>query len=219
MVGASSVSNGNSELVRAMFESSENVSIQLSTKVESIRKDGNVLMIETKNDTLHSCQDVVIAAPLEFTSIDFQNLNVSSDIPRREFVNCTVTIVKAKSVNLSYFHLDDVAKLPNNIFTTSKADAPFTVMQLETNDLDDGYSIWKFFSVQSVPLDQIFNDVSDVHVQQWPYTFPHLDPNITFQPILLAPHLYNVNTMESVASAMEGSIIAGRNIAMILSSA
>ena len=53
MVGASSVSNGNSELVRAMFESSENVSIQLSTKVESIRKDGNVLMIETKNDTLH----------------------------------------------------------------------------------------------------------------------------------------------------------------------
>jgi len=75
MVGASSVSNGNSELVRAMFESSENVSIQLSTKVGSIRKDGNVLTIETTNKTLYSCQDVVIAAPLEFTSIDFQNLN------------------------------------------------------------------------------------------------------------------------------------------------
>ena len=102
------------ELVRAMFESSERLNSALD-KMESIRKDGNVLMIETKNDTLHSCQDVVIAAPLEFTSIDFQNLNVSSDIPRREFVNCTVTIVKAKSVNLSYFHLDDVAKLPNNI--------------------------------------------------------------------------------------------------------
>ena len=102
--------------------------------------------------------------------IDFQNLNVSSDIPRREFVNNPVTIVKAKSVNLSYFHLDDVAKLPNNMFETSKADAPFTVMQLETDDLDERiHESWNFSLSNQYELDQIFNDVSDVHVQQWPY--------------------------------------------------
>ena len=216
MVGASSVSNGNSELVRAMLKHN-NASIHLSTKVDSIRRDGNALMLKTNDNISHSCQDVVIAAPLEFTSIDFQNLNVNSSIPRRKFVNCTVTIVKAKSVKLSYFHLDDVKDLPNNIFTTSEASAPFTVLQLETDDMDDGYSIWKFFSVKSVPVRDIFNDISEVHVQQWPYTFPHLEPNVTFQPIMLAPNVYYLNTMESVASAMEGSIIAGRNVAMLIS--
>lgn len=40
----------------------------------------------------------------------------------------------------------------------------------------------------------------------------------TYQPIVLAPGLYYVNAIESVASAMEGSILAARNIALLLGS-
>lgn len=218
MVGASSVSSGNSDLVRAMFRSA-NSSIHLSTKVERIQKStsSNTLTIETQDNTSYTCQDVVIAAPIEFTNITFENINVTITPPRK-FENCTVTVVKAKSVNVSYFNLDDASKVPNNIFTTSKASesTPFTVMQLEAGDLKDGYSIWKFFSVQSVPIHDIFIDIAQVKIQKWPYTFPHLEPNPTFQPIKLAPHVYYLNTMESIASAMEVSIIAGRNIAMLL---
>ena len=63
--------------------------------------------------------------------------------------------------------------------------------------------------------------------QVWPYCFPRLHPvaksNSTYQPIKLhrssannKTTLFNVNAMESVASAMEGSTLAARNVALLL---
>ena len=37
-----------------------------------------------------------------------------------------------------------------------------------------------------------------------------------FQAIVLDSNLYNINAMESVASAMEGSVIGARNVAMMV---
>ena len=73
-------------------------------------------------------------------------------------------------------------------------------------------------------LPDIFLGISRVESQSWPYTFPKLVPvakpldnnRSEYQPITLAPGIYYLNTMESVASAMEGSVIAGRNVAMLL---
>lgn len=106
-----------------------------------------------------------------------------------------------------------------------------------------GAKIYKLFSNVDVSslLSQIFIDVSDSHVQvsvfrsqqlksiyfgisppfgflcqAWPYTFPELIPTINFQPIILAQNLYYLNTMESVASAMEASVISGRNTAQLI---
>jgi len=54
-------------------------------------------------------------------------------------------------------------------------------------------------------------------VQDWEYTFPLLDPTNEYQPIQLNENLYYLNSIESVTSAMEGSTIAGRNIAQLIS--
>lgn len=96
-------------------------------------------------------------------------------------------------------------------------------------ELPDGTKIFKMFSNEDVTsfLDDIFVDPStdpkDLVVQHWNYTFPYLTPKNTtnmFQPIFLSEKsktLIYLNALESTASAMETSIIAGRNAALILS--
>ena len=97
-----------------------------------------------------------------------------------------------------------------------------------------GQKIYKLFSKQSVEgdVDQLFVGVTDVQVkvrpplpclvcvlmlaQEWEYTFPVLTPDVKFQPIILGENIFYLNTMESVASAIEGSVIAGRNIAQLI---
>jgi hypothetical protein len=67
------------------------------------------------------------------------------------------------------------------------------------------------------------------YVHTWPYTFPELIPvssspssstptssPSSFQPIHLSPGLLYMNTMESVASAMEESTLSGANAARII---
>ena len=55
-----------------------------------------------------------------------------------------------------------------------------------------------------------------MELQHWEYTFPELIPTSSYQPIQLAKNMFYINTMESVATAMEVAVIGGRNIAQIL---
>jgi hypothetical protein len=111
----------------------------------------------------------------------------------------------------------------SDVLTTQSADetTPFNAIETEL-ELDDGTRVFKIVSNQNVTdiLDDLFLEVdkSSVLIQYWPYTFPVLHPTTTgqFQPIQLAPNVWYLNTIESVASAMEGSIIAGRNVAMLI---
>jgi len=119
--------------------------------------------------------------------------------------------------------------MPDNILTTQSAvpTTPFNVLQLETS-LRNGENIYKLFSNQDLEeeIPRIFTNVTHVRTQDWPYTFPHLDPikpsdtsaspPKAYQPIILSDGIYYLNTMESVASAMEGSVIAARNVAQLM---
>lgn len=123
--------------------------------------------------------------------------------------------------------------ITENILTTanSSASTPFVVVQQEAT-LPGGSALWKLFSNEDVrpQLGEIFAGLAggdeEVVVQRWPYTFPRLVPvavnasgAASYQPIDLEAgggRLLYINTMESVASAMEGSIIAGRNAALLL---
>ena len=116
-------------------------------------------------------------------------------------------------------------RVPDNILTTQSASptTPFNVLQLEVS-LGPQDNVFKLFSNADLSgeLSKIFTGIRSVRVQDWPFTFPVLRPvhNVSeFQPIVWAEGLYYVNTMESVASAMEGSVIAGRNVAIMMSQA
>jgi prenylcysteine oxidase/farnesylcysteine lyase len=123
----------------------------------------------------------------------------------------------------AYFGLHDKgAKLPENILTTRDcaSNTPFNVIQLEAA-LGQDDNLYKIFSNEDIRplLPRLFKAVTSVTVQAWPYTFPKLSPVNAggYQPIVLSESgVFYLNTLESVASAMEGSIIAGRNVAQLL---
>ena len=237
MVGAGSVSTGNSQLVKAMFSAS-NANVNLETRVTRVTRrpsttenadDELEFVLETNTSETHRCRSVVVAAPIEFTGIEWRGGIDIDPSTFRKFEDCYVTIVRAQHVNATFFGLAKAsANVPFNIFTTQDAfdtmHVPFTVLQFEER-LDNGYNLYKFFSVERIAtstIDDIFVSPTVVFEQHWNYTFPVLkvtdDANGgDFQSIVLSPGVFYLNTMESVASAMEGSVIAGRNVAELAS--
>ena len=204
--------------------------VHLSTAVQKITKLSNTTtlqyLIESthKNGTTAQFQTdgVVLACPIEFSDIEFVNIPEAIAVLKRKFRHWYVTVVRAASVSRAYFNVSDDYQLPDSILTTvsSAQHTPFNVVQLEAN-LGTNDNLFKIFSngdVQNV-LAEIFVNVSSVTTQFWPYTFPELVPVSSlgqYQPIQLSEGMFYLNTMESVASAMEGSVIAGRNVAQLL---
>jgi len=213
-----SVADGNSRLVEGLL-SYASVDVRLNSTVTSVtkNKNSNSFIIDYVDqlgnlDTIDA-DVVVIAAPIEFTNISFVGFNMPK-IVERQFVRWFVTMT---GVDPSYFGMSKDAELPFDILTTESDNFPWTDLQYR-GETETGVSIYKFFSntdIQSI-LSNVFISYEWVMVQDWPYTFPKLKPikDSEFQPIILSDNLYYLNTIESVASAMEVSTIAGRNIAM-----
>eukprot|EP00948_MAST-09A_sp_MAST-9A-sp1_P002535 g2535.t1 len=175
----------------------------------------------------HYFDRVVLAAPYEFLNI---SMPANTLVPKtRPFTHWYVTLVKAKGLRDQYFGGQDMSNY-TNIVTTETSEAPFNVIQQVTDPVTgQNESYWKLFSngnLSDSTLSSIFDAMipSSIIRQHWPYTFPHLRPTpsskykneTNFQPIILMPGLFYVNGIESLASAMECSIIGGRNIAMLL---
>jgi prenylcysteine oxidase/farnesylcysteine lyase len=221
------------------------VDVLLNSSVRSVSATaggGFAVEVEGGTETMKvvytvQTKKIVIASPIEFINVSFTNVSgisggpavpiTSSFVPpaqlqHRPFVKWFVTIVRASTIDPTYFGLRKNATVPANILTTRDCTSttPFNVIQLEAA-LGKDDNLYKIFSNGDVRplLAQIFTDITDVTVQAWPYTFPKLTPvnDSSFQPIILSEAgVYYLNTLESVASAMEGSIIAGRNVAQLM---
>jgi len=160
---------------------------------------------------------VVVAAPIEYTFIDFGNC-VLNPYTSRSFEHWYVTLVVASGINGSYFGLSPSDVVPDTIFTTPNSSAPFVVLSLEDTAVN-GQGIYKTFSNEdlSASINQIYLDVSETYIQAWTFTFPDLTPAPEdYQPIELGNGIYYTSPIESMASAMECSAIAGRNIAKLI---
>ena len=74
----------------------------------------------------------------------------------------------------------------------------------------------------SQDIEKIFEHpvANETTVQHWPFTFPVLRPGEEYQPVEIdlleggGGGVLYLNAMESVAAAMEGSVIAARNVAL-----
>ena len=236
MVGADSFDGGNSKLVERLFEAS-NASVSLRTTVNAVvaRDDGTFEIhsqtekelgfVQTRIDNVDA---VILAAPYRFLNLTLPSqIGRQPELQPREFTHWYVTVVKARGLSEDYFG-SNVSSY-TNLLTTENSTAPFNVIQQVTDPTSSGESCyWKLFSNSNISehLEDIFVGaaVDDVIVQHWPYTFPLLrptqsarEPNETaFQPVTLMEGIVYINGMESLASAMETSIIGGRNAAQIL---
>jgi len=147
--------------------------------------------------------------------LSFVGFNIAP-LSKRPYVHWFVTLILAKSLNPAYF--GNPSTVPDNVFTTGNTTAPFVVVY-PVSKSQSGLVIFKIFSNEDVEsyLNSIFLGVQDHFVQVWPYTFPDLSLQSSFQPVILAPNLYYLGGMESVATAMECSTISGRNAALLIS--
>eukprot|EP01112_Ceratiomyxa_fruticulosa_P016363 TRINITY_DN492_c0_g1_i1.p1 TRINITY_DN492_c0_g1~~TRINITY_DN492_c0_g1_i1.p1 ORF type:complete len:439 (+),score=54.56 TRINITY_DN492_c0_g1_i1:359-1675(+) len=215
LTAAYSVRGGNSLIVEAMLNHAK-ANVHLNTPVQAITNSGGKYYITANSTSFGPYDSVVVATPIEFINAAFNNVTLP-EITAREFVSWHVTLVSANAFNPTYFKENKRFDMPNVILTTPNSTAPFTIIQPQYS-APNGNIIWKIFSNTDVSgiIDQIFDVVTDSYVQVWNFTFPHLEPPPSYQPIILSPSLYYINTLESLASAMETSTIGGRNIAQII---
>eukprot|EP00927_Polykrikos_kofoidii_P051240 TRINITY_DN45028_c0_g1_i1.p1 TRINITY_DN45028_c0_g1~~TRINITY_DN45028_c0_g1_i1.p1 ORF type:complete len:224 (-),score=32.62 TRINITY_DN45028_c0_g1_i1:12-683(-) len=207
------------------------VNLHLNTKVTSVAFDSANETYTLEYCSAGACANamadyVILACPVEHSDIAF---TPAISAPPRQWRHWYVTVTRAHGLNPEFFGFRRGESVPYiNVLTTenSSATIPFNVLQQEAL-LADGTSLWKFFSNEDLTsvLPDIFEglsqDPADTVVQHWPYTFPVLKPvaiggSSLYQPISLMPGMLHLNTLESVASAMEGSVIAARNAALLL---
>ena len=179
---------------------------------------------------------VVIASPLEVTNIDFININLSKgSYINREYYDWYITVVEASSINMKQFkpyNFPPGKTIPNTIVTTtnSTSNSGFVCIQpLGRHAKTPAPSnIWMVYSDASIK-DNIENyfinpNAKTLYEHYWPYTFPHLkvisNEEAQVQPVILNKEdgggIYNANTMEFIATAMEISSIGGRNVGMLI---
>jgi len=211
---AYAVEGGNSKLVEALVNKSS-AHIKLNTTITSITKVANGYQLSTTKENITQVFDsVVIANPFEFSGIKFVGVT-PPPVAKRAYQHWFVTLTLAKSVNPAYF--GNIAKMPDNIMTTYNSTAPFVVLY-PVAQAKSGLIVYKTFSNEDIQhlLNDIYIGVQDHFVQVWPFTFPDLSPQSAYQPIIWAPNLYYISGMDSVATAMECSTIAGRNAALLI---
>ncbi len=238
------VTNGNSELVKKLFEYSKsnvllktNVTrISMSKRENSDGKYTNYFTIQYNKTLSDTFDAVVIASPLEVTGIEFENIRLAKGTSiNRNYFDWYVTVVEASSINMNQFkpYIFPAGKqVPNLIVTTSNVtgNSGFVCMQPLGRHAKTPApaNIWMVYSDVSIKsnIEKFFinPNTETVYEHYWPYTFPHLnvisDKNANVQPLILneadGGGLYNANVMEFVATAMEISSIGGRNVGKLI---
>ena len=238
-----SVAEGNSHMVEVLFEST-GAHVELSTSVSKIAKqDDGTYTVTTSTPSgdasnVEGFDVVFIAAPLEQTDIEMVNIDVPSQAKlNRHYFDWYIHVVQADSVNPAQFkpyYNAPHRPTPSLILTTtnssSNKNTPWIMIEplgkhAQSGDASTTDGVWLLYSdhSQTANLDKYFVNVADSYEQYWPYTFPTLVPiegdEDEVQPIVLDPKgaVYNINAMESLATAMEMSSIGGRNAARMAS--
>ncbi|CAG8509062.1 3443_t:CDS:2 [Racocetra fulgida] len=140
--GAKSIKGGNYRLFEKFIEHS-GATLNLNTKVVKVTKlrttnDGEEsvkYMVQTINGTTQVFDAIIMAAPIRFSGIEFENVYLEmKDIP---YVTLHVTFVTGR-LNPAYFNRTKVEDFPNQILTTNSGKTEFLSLSVKIvleNDL------------------------------------------------------------------------------------
>lgn len=220
--GLWSVQGGNQQVVEGLLKSS-NASVHLQTRVRSIVTNETRYTIhaesEDGSEVQQTCDAIIIATPLESARIDISDIVDDSKWNiNRKFTRTVATFVKG-SLRPTYFGLGEQETLPGLIVTTAKADTPFSSIGHVTS-ADDASPVYKIFSklpLSDETLQQLFQEPVVLQQLDW-QAYPQFKPPEIFPDFQLAGSdhaLYYTSTIESAASAMEMSCLAGQNVAAL----
>ena len=176
---------------------------------------------------------VVVAAPLERTAIRFTDLSDAAAAAKldRGFTDWYVTVIKAGALDAKQFGpasaADPCTAHEGCIVLTTAAGStektPYVCIQPlgKHGEGPGSENVWMVYSDEKPDPFVLFTNVSAFESHHWPYTFsglrPVTEPLAQLQPVVLHPAgLINANALESIASAMEISVMGARNAARIV---
>jgi hypothetical protein len=139
---------------------------------------------------------------------------VFKNVVPRLYRHWWVTLVAASSFNSSFFGESSSFQVPDALLTLANATlSPFVTCAVIAKGRTR--NVYKCFSNEDLTgtTQFLFSNITEHHVfckKQF------LSPTSSFQPIVLPLNVVYLSAMESVAVAMEGSVIAGKNAAKLV---
>ena len=247
--GAVNVKGGNWQIFSGMVKSS-GAELRLNTSVRAIRsldenktgarfgivsaKPSSELGSQTSGD-VEKFDDVVIAAPLQFSDIDTRELFPGYTLPEPiSYVKLHVTLLATKKrIGTSYFQ-HSVHEAPEMVFTIPPNDLQhydldfFSVSALrnltnpQTGEQEFAYKIFSSREPDNMYLSKLFGgdgwvtgNISWIYHHTW-NAYPYLYPRTVFDGPDLGNGLWYTSGIEPFISTMETSSLSGSNVAALL---
>ncbi|CAL8141315.1 unnamed protein product [Orchesella dallaii] len=212
-----SVRGGNRELPKSLMAAS-NAKLHLNTAVTEVvnLKDGTYKLM-SNSQPLGIFDHVVLAYPIEGTrsSLKYTDFENTPYISGNKKFHRTVATIVAGHVNPNFKWRADILTCdPTHFYTSISLLHPTILLVAEK------YPVYKIFSPKELTkeqLNEIFEEIQHVEVHDW-LAYPEYDtiPQ-KFPSFVLQPRLYYLNAVEWAASAIEMSLISGKNIALMIS--
>ena len=160
---------------------------------------------------------VIIATPLtkDKANITFKGM----DIPAfpGHFERLVTTMLQGK---LNHSAIGNDGDPIGEVLTTLHGNKIFQCIgqnfPVESKSQPSERQVWKVFSGK--PFEQVnhyFTDISELQTYEW-LAYPHYNVQQHLGEFELRPGLYHVNAIESLASAMEMSLIGAKNVALLI---
>jgi prenylcysteine oxidase/farnesylcysteine lyase len=225
--GLWSVLGGNKRLPMVLLNNS-NVNLRLNTQIGSVVSlPSGAFKFSTdpngKNLLPTAYDKVILAFPftsqthqLEFNNfVDRAQLDAAlrSSSPGK-YHRTVSTLVAAKAVREKYGYWLDIIACTPNFFTSISRVHPVVLNRSER------VPVFKVFSPEPLTdsqLNEIFEEIHQIDISDW-LAYPEYEGVPKSLPsFILSPNLYHLNGIEWASSAIEMSLISGRNAAIHIS--
>jgi len=211
-----SIRDGNKQLPKKLAKNS-NANILLNSKVNSIEYLGpnkfKVIATKKSGEAFSKVYDIIIlATPITENQTNFINfpINLNPNIPVRKY-HRTVSTLVAGTLNQKFKGRDVLCDNKSTFFTSiGRVHA--------VDDTFENVFVYKVFSpspLSTEQLNMIFDDIQIVDMTDW-LAYPNYDSiSLPLPRFVLFPGIYHVNAIEWAASAIEMSLIGGKNAALL----
>lgn len=187
-----------------------------STAITRVTRTGSGYTVETSNGLSQYFDVLALAFPWESSAIEFVGIDPADLIPPRHPQITHATFFVARGIKGDA--LCSTCQGPPSLILSTENSKDFSSIG-PIGKTDDGRRIYKIFSRQVVSSEWILQHFDGAEVDtlvRIPWAaYPLLNPS-PFAPFKLGPNLYYLNAIESAASALELSVIAARNVALLI---
>ena len=196
--------------------------VHTSHRVSGIVRDGSKFVLRDSRGKAFSDSKfdyVVIATPLENSSLALNQLRDLKLPPKRPYQLVHVTLVRGR-LNPQRFGLTGESEIPSQIIIAKSSTKPFFKSISRWKTFQDGSSVYKIFSdakLQAKQLQELFLEWEKplLAEKQWK-AYPTYRPPESFPEVELADNLFYINSIESAASAYEVVSVWARNVAFLI---